>query len=79
MKNGKIKEIRGIFINTSEAVREVLSYSSGSYRGASFKTPDSQLFNYLYKLCHIVIYTSESHKEMKLALVLTDAKWKWKE
>lgn len=74
MKNRKPKEIRSGFINTSEASRELLRYSSGSCRGALFKTPYSQLLNYFYKLCHIVIYTAESHKEMKLALILTDPK-----
>jgi len=34
MKNGKIKEIKGFFIDTLKAARELLSCSSGSYRGA---------------------------------------------
>lgn len=58
----KIKEIRGFFINTSEAARELLSYSSGSYRGVSFKTTHIKLLNSFYKLHHIVICTSESQR-----------------
>lgn len=31
------------------------------------------------QISNIVTYTSQSHKSMKLALVLTDPRWEWKE
>lgn len=68
----KEKKIRGFKNNSPGAARELLSYSSGSYREAWLKILGSQLLNYFYTWCYIVIYASQSYKDMTLALISAD-------